>query len=84
MWLAHATGETSYKVLYQHTMYVISLSNISLKPNIKQVTRGEFKLANLYNILRVTTFCALRHVICCRSFTNDTLHTVLITFSVTI
>jgi hypothetical protein len=27
----HTTGKTWYKVLYQHTMYVISLLNISIK-----------------------------------------------------
>ena len=32
-----------YKVLYQHTMYVISLSNISIKTNFKQITRVELK-----------------------------------------
>jgi hypothetical protein len=31
------------KVLYQHTMYVISLSNISIKTNFKQITRVELK-----------------------------------------
>jgi hypothetical protein len=30
-------------VLYQHTMYVISLSNISMKTNFKQITRVELK-----------------------------------------
>jgi hypothetical protein len=29
--LIHTTGKTWYIVLYQHTMYVISLSNISIK-----------------------------------------------------
>ena len=55
MWFVHTTGKTWYKVLYQHTMYVISLSNISIK-------------TNLYNTLGETTFCAWRHVICCSSF----------------
>ena len=38
-----ATGKTWYKVLYQHTMYVISLSNISIKTNFKQITRVKVK-----------------------------------------
>jgi hypothetical protein len=32
-----------YKVLYQRTMYVISLSNISIKTNFKQITRVKLK-----------------------------------------
>ena len=43
-------------------MYVISLSNISIKANFKQITRVEIRLLNLYNILRETTFCAWCHV----------------------
>jgi hypothetical protein len=43
MLLVHATGKTWYKILYQHTMYVISLSNISIKTNFKQLTRVELK-----------------------------------------
>ena len=38
MQLFHTTGKTRYKVLYQHTMYVINLSNISIKTNFKQIT----------------------------------------------
>ena len=46
MWLAvHAAGKTWYKVLYQYTMYVISLSNISLNTNFKQIARVELKCA---------------------------------------
>jgi hypothetical protein len=33
MRFVHAIGKTWYKVLYQHTMYVIRLSNISIKTN---------------------------------------------------
>ena len=44
------------KVLYQHTMYVISLFNISIKTNFKQITKVELKLTNLYHTLRETTF----------------------------
>ena len=51
MRLVHATGKTWYKVLYQHTLYVISLSNISIKTNFKQITRVEIRLINLYNTL---------------------------------
>jgi hypothetical protein len=54
----HATGKTWYKVLYKHTMYVISLSNISVKTNFKEITRVEIRLTNLYNTMRETTFCA--------------------------
>ena len=43
MRLVHATDKTWYKVLYQHTMHVISLSNISIKTNFKQITRIELK-----------------------------------------
>jgi hypothetical protein len=43
MRLVHATGKTWYKVLYQHTIYVISLSNISIKTNFKQIARVELK-----------------------------------------
>ena len=35
MRFVHTTGKTWYKVLYHHTMYVISLSNISIKTNNK-------------------------------------------------
>jgi hypothetical protein len=41
--LVHATGKTRFKVLYHHTMYVISLSNISIKTNFKQIPRVELK-----------------------------------------
>jgi hypothetical protein len=71
--LVHATGKTWYNVLYQHTMYVISLSNISIKTNLRKITRFELELTNLYNTLREATFCAWSHVICCRSFTNVSL-----------
>ena len=60
--LVHTTGTTWYKVLYKHNMYVISLSNISIKTNFKQITRVEIRLTNLYNTLRETTFCARCHV----------------------
>jgi hypothetical protein len=43
MQLVHATGKIWYKVLYQRTTYVISLSNISIKMNFKQITRVELK-----------------------------------------
>jgi hypothetical protein len=49
-------------------MYVICLSNISIKTNFKQIKRVELKIKNLYNTLRETSFCAWHHVICCRSF----------------
>jgi hypothetical protein len=68
MRFVHATGKTWYKVLYQHTMYVISLSNISINTNFKQITKVEIRLTNVYNTLGETTCCAWRHVICCISF----------------
>ena len=43
MRFVHTTGKTWYKVLYQHTMYVISLSTISIKTNFNQMTRVELK-----------------------------------------
>jgi len=58
MQVVHTIGETSYKVLYQYTMYVISLSNISIKTNLKQITRVDLKLSKLYNTLKKITFCA--------------------------
>jgi len=36
---------------YTNTMYVISLSNISIKTNFKLITRVEIRLTNLYNTL---------------------------------
>ena len=39
-------------------MYVISLSNISINANFKQITKVEIRLINFYNTLRETTFCA--------------------------
>jgi hypothetical protein len=71
MWLAHATGKPWYKILQQHTLYVISLSNNSIKTNFKQITRIELKLTNLYKTLRGTALCT--YVNCCRSFTEVTL-----------
>jgi hypothetical protein len=62
MRFVHATGKTWYKVVYKHTMYVISVSNISIKTNFKQTIRVEIRLTHLYNTLRETTFCAWRHV----------------------
>ena len=70
-------------VLYQHSMYhlyVISLSNISIKTNLKQITRIELELTNLDNILRETTFCTWRHVFCCHSFTKVILLFTLIVY----
>ena len=43
MRLVHATEKTWYTFLYHHTMYVISLSNISMKTNFKQIARVELK-----------------------------------------
>ena len=45
MQLVHATDKTWYTVLYHHTMsmYVISVSNISIKTNFKQIARVELK-----------------------------------------
>ena len=41
MRLVHAIDKTWYTVLYHHTMYVKSLSNISIKTNFKQIARVE-------------------------------------------
>ena len=80
MRLVHATDKTWYTVLYHHTMYVISVSNISIKTNLKQITRIELELTNLDNILRETTFCTWRHVFCCHSFTKVILLFTLIVY----
>jgi hypothetical protein len=37
------TRRSRYTVLYHHTMHVISLSNISIKTNFKQIARVELK-----------------------------------------
>jgi hypothetical protein len=39
----HAINKTWYTVLYHHTMYVMSWSNISIKTNFKQIARVELK-----------------------------------------
>ena len=70
MRLIYATDKTWWRVLYQHTIFVISLSNISIKTNFEQLRRIKFKLANMYNTLRENTFCTWCHMFCCRSFTN--------------
>jgi hypothetical protein len=81
MRLFHTTDKTWYKVSYQHTIYVISLSNFSIKTNFKQITKVEL---NLYNTLRETTFCAWCHVnfanvtlLCCVSHSNDMMSCVM-------
>jgi len=38
-------------------MYVITLSNISIKKNFKQIARVELKITHVYNTPRDTTFC---------------------------
>jgi len=43
-----------------------------MKTKFTQITKVELKLANLYNTLGKTTFCAWRHVICYRSFAKVT------------
>ena len=71
--VSSCNSKTWYNILYQHTVYVVSLSNISIKTNFKQITRVELKLTNLQNALKTATFCEWRHAICCHSFTNVTL-----------
>jgi hypothetical protein len=44
MRFVHTTGKTWYKVLYQHTMHVISLSNISIITNVKEISKGRNKI----------------------------------------
>jgi hypothetical protein len=50
--LVYEIGKSWYKDVYKHIMYVISLSNISIKTNYKQITTVELKLTNLYNTLK--------------------------------
>jgi hypothetical protein len=50
MRIVHVTGKTRYKVLYQHTMNVISLSNILIEADFKQITMVEMKLTNIETI----------------------------------
>jgi hypothetical protein len=61
--LIHTTGKTWHIVLCQHTMYVISLSNISIKANVKQITRLELIFTILWGRLHcvndVTLFVAV-------------------------
>ena len=52
MRLVYAIDKTWYKDVYKRIMYVISLSNISIKTNYKQITTFELKLTNLYNTLK--------------------------------
>ena len=65
--LVHATDKTWFTVLYHHTMYVISLSNISMKTNSKQIARVELKCVQ---------YSEGDHILCMtsryffRSFTN--------------
>ena len=54
-------------VLYQHTMYVISLSNISIKTNFKQITRVELKFVQYSQGDYI--LCMTSHY-CFRSFIN--------------
>jgi hypothetical protein len=67
MRLVHATDKTWYKVLYQHTLYVISLSNISIKTNFKQITRVELKCVQ-YSEGDYILYMTSRYFF--RSFTN--------------
>jgi hypothetical protein len=43
MRLVHSTDTTWYKIVYHHTMYVIILSNISIKTNFNQIAKVELK-----------------------------------------
>ena len=54
-------------VLYQHTMYVISLSNISIKTKFKQITRVELKFVQYSQGGYI--LCMTSHY-CFRSFIN--------------
>ena len=67
MRLVHSTGKTWYKVLYQHTMYVIRLSNISIKMNFQQITRVELKFVQ-YSQEDLILCMTSRYFFC--SFTN--------------
>jgi hypothetical protein len=65
--LVHATDKTWYTVLYHHTMYVVSVSNILIKTNFKQIARVELKCVQ---------YCEGDYILCMtsryffRSFTN--------------
>ena len=67
MRFVHATGLTWYKVLYKHTMHVISLSNISIKTNFKQITRVELKCVQYSEEDYIMCMTSRYYV---RSFTN--------------
>jgi general stress protein CsbA len=73
MRLVHATGKTWYKVLYQHTVYVISLSNISIKANdkgwIKMCTILSRRLQFVHDVTLffsvhspMSGYCVLSHI----------------------
>jgi hypothetical protein len=68
MWLVHATDKTWCTVLYHHTMYVISLSNISsIKMNFKQISKVELKCVQ-YSEGDYILYMTSRYFF--RSFTN--------------
>ena len=67
MRLVHATDKTLYTVLYHHTMYVISLSNISIKTSFRQIARVELKCVQ-YSERDYTVCMTSRYFF--RSFTN--------------
>jgi hypothetical protein len=67
MRLVHATDKTWYTVLYHHTMYVINLSNISIKRNFKQIARVELKCVQ-YSEENYILCMTSRYFFC--SFTN--------------
>jgi len=63
MRFVHATGKTWYTILYQHNMYVISLSNISINANFKQITRVELKFVRYFfrSFTNVRLLCFVSH-----------------------
>ena len=67
MQLVHATDKTWYTVLYHHTMYVIILSNISIKTNFKQIAKVELKCVQ-YSEGDYILYMTSRYFF--RSFTN--------------
>jgi hypothetical protein len=69
MWLVHATDKTWCTVLYHHTMYVISLSNIS--SNFKQISKVELKCVQ-YSEGDYILYMTSRYFF--RSFTNEMLY----------
>jgi hypothetical protein len=62
-----AVNSRNKTVLYHHTLYVISLSNISIKTNFKQIARVELKLCVWRHVIfsvhsPTSGYCVLSHI----------------------